>query len=283
VSPANIARSISVLFNEPQPNPFSRCRCVTSLRNILVNLIYGLSFRENQGNRSRQLPSHFMNLRTPEQTPSPFRLGSCIRSGIVSPKTLNWNEFAAWSAWYYFVLIFILPTGSSSGMRIEASFREPLPMDKWDSRFCELVKFVSEWSKDPNAKVGAVVFAKRGGDVSIGYNGFPMGVEDSAERLNDQEMKLEIVVHAEQNALIAAGSRTTGSTLYVWGKPVCARCAGLIIQARVRRVVAPSPETVGVESKWYNTGEIAHQMLAEAGIEVDFYSDSMSKRCASKC
>jgi dCMP deaminase len=110
-----------------------------------------------------------------------------------------------------------------------------------------------------------------------------MGVEDSAERLNDQEMKLEIVVHAEQNALIAAGSRTTGSTLYVWGKPVCARCAGLIIQARVRRVVAPSPETVGVESKWYNTGKIAHQMLAEAGIEVDFYSDSMSEGCASKC
>ncbi|PAJ91175.1 hypothetical protein CJO69_28670 [Burkholderia ubonensis] len=56
-------------------------------------------------------------------------------------------------------------------------------MNKWDSRFCELAKFVSEWSKDPNAKVGAVVFANRGGDVSIGYNGFPMGVEDSAHVL----------------------------------------------------------------------------------------------------
>ncbi|MCX8520243.1 MAG: deaminase, partial [Rhodoferax sp.] len=104
-------------------------------------------------------------------------------------------------------------------------------MDKWDVRFCELAKFVSEWSKDPSAKVGAVVFSKRGGDVSIGYNGFPMGVEDSAERLEDQEMKLELVVHAEQNALIAAGSRSAGSTLYVWGKPICARCAGSIIQA----------------------------------------------------
>ncbi len=37
------------------------------------------------------------------------------------------------------------------------------PMQKWDKRFCKLARFVSEWSKDPNAKVGAVVFSKRGG------------------------------------------------------------------------------------------------------------------------
>jgi dCMP deaminase len=146
------------------------------------------------------------------------------------------------------------------------------PMDKWDARFCELAKFVSEWSKDPNAKVGAVIFSKRGGDVSIGYNGFPMGVEDSAERLEDQEMKLELVVHAEQNALIAAGSRTAGSTLYVWGKPICARCAGSIIQAGVKRIVAPSPESVPADSKWHKTGRVSHQIFLEAGVQVDFYS-----------
>lgn len=145
------------------------------------------------------------------------------------------------------------------------------PMDKWDTRFCELAEFVSQWSKDPNAKVGAVVFAKRGGDISIGYNGFPMGVEDSAERLEDQEIKLELIVHAEQNALIAVGSRAAGSTIYVWGKPVCARCAGSIIQAGVKRVVALGPDSVDSTSKWHGTGKIAHQMFVEAGIEVDFY------------
>ncbi|WP_325099123.1 dCMP deaminase family protein [Burkholderia contaminans] len=133
---------------------------------------------------------------------------------------------------------------------------ESKPMNKWDSRFCELAKFVSEWSKDPNAKVGAVVFANRGGDVSIGYNGFPMGVEDSAERLENKEIKLELVVHAEQNALIAAGSRALGSTIYVWGKPVCARCAGSIIQAGIKRVVALSPESVEAGSRWYQTGKV---------------------------
>lgn len=103
------------------------------------------------------------------------------------------------------------------------------PMERWDARFCELAKFVSEWSKDPNAKVGSVVFSKRGGDISIGYNGFPMGVEDSAERLDDPTIKLELVVHAEQNGFFAAGPSDQGGTTYVWGKPVCARCAGVII------------------------------------------------------
>lgn len=99
-----------------------------------------------------------------------------------------------------------------------------------------------------------------------------MGVEDSAERLQDSDMKLELVVHAEQNALIAAGSRAAGATLYVWGKPVCARCAGSIIQAGIKRVVALNPDSVPDDSKWHKTGKVAHQIFLEAGVEVDFYS-----------
>lgn len=143
------------------------------------------------------------------------------------------------------------------------------PMQKWDMRFCELARYISGWSKDPNAKVGAVVFSKKGGNISIGYNGFPMGVEDSAERLTDKETKLELVVHAEVNALIAAGGRAEGSTIYVWGKPICARCAGPIIQAGVRRVVAVTPGET--DSQWDKSGKTARDMLLEAGISVDFY------------
>lgn len=147
---------------------------------------------------------------------------------------------------------------------------ESKSMEKWDRRFCELAKYISEWSKDPNAKVGAVLFSKKGGNISIGYNGFPMGVEDSAERLTDKAIKLELVVHAEVNALIAAGSRAEGSTVYVWGKPICARCAGPIIQAGVQRVVALAPGNT--ESQWDKSGKSAHEMFLEAGITVDFYT-----------
>ncbi len=148
---------------------------------------------------------------------------------------------------------------------------ESQPMKKWDKRFCDLAKYVSEWSKDPNAQVGAVVFSKKGGDISIGYNGFPMGVEDSVERLEDSEMKLELIVHAEQNALIAAGSRTHGGTIYVWGKPICARCAGMIIQAGIKRIVALSPNSVSTDSKWHKTGQYSKQMFQEAGVITDFF------------
>lgn len=151
---------------------------------------------------------------------------------------------------------------------------ESIPMDKWDRRFCELARHVSEWSKDPKAKVGAVLYAKKGGSISIGYNGFPMGVEDSADRLKDSETKLELVVHAEINAIIAAGSRAVGSTLYVWGKPICARCAGPIIQSGVKRIVALNPKAENGNSKWKKSGELAHEMFKEAGIQVGFYTVS---------
>lgn len=148
---------------------------------------------------------------------------------------------------------------------------EVKPMAKWDKRFCELSKFVSEWSKDPNAKVGAVVVSSRGGAAGLGYNGFPVGVEDSAERLEDGSVKQEMIIHAEQNALINAGSKAEGATIFVWGKPVCCRCAGLIIQAGIKRVVALNPNAIEPESKWHITGKRALEMFNEANIVVDFY------------
>jgi dCMP deaminase len=49
------------------------------------------------------------------------------------------------------------------------------------------------------------------------------------------------------------------------GKPVCARCAGTIIQGGIKRVIAEEPRDE--KSKWYETGVIAIQMMEEAGIE----------------
>ena len=52
----------------------------------------------------------------------------------------------------------------------------------WDIKFLKLAQHVSDWSKDPSTKVGAVVVDKDNRIVSIGYNGFPKGVQDD-ERL----------------------------------------------------------------------------------------------------
>jgi dCMP deaminase len=143
-----------------------------------------------------------------------------------------------------------------------------MSLDKWDDRFLEVAAVAAKWSKDRNAQVGAVVVDSQGQIAGVGYNGFPKLVEDTADRYEDQETKLEMVVHAEVNAILGAGVRARGASVYVVGKPVCARCAGSLIQAGVKRVVAaqPEPETDG-ESKWARYGRIACTMMEEAKVE----------------
>lgn len=59
--------------------------------------------------------------------------------------------------------------------------------------------------------------------------------------------------------------------MYVWGKPICARCAGPIIQAGIKRIVAPWPESVPEDSKWRETGIWAKKMFEESKITTDYY------------
>ena len=61
------------------------------------------------------------------------------------------------------------------------------------------------------------------------------------------------------------GKRARGATLYVAGKPVCARCAGAIIQSGIERVVAEEP-TNDDNLKWNRTGRIAVEMMTEAEV-----------------
>ncbi|MDA0998313.1 MAG: dCMP deaminase family protein [Proteobacteria bacterium] len=137
---------------------------------------------------------------------------------------------------------------------------------KWDRRFMELATFIAGWSKDPSTKVGAVVVQPRNRRiVATGYNGFPAGVEDSEDRLGDRSIKYEMVVHAEQNALMFAGNQAEGCTLYVTPLPPCARCAVLIIQSGVRRVVSPTPDKS--KEPWATQSKIAEQMFKESKVE----------------
>lgn len=140
---------------------------------------------------------------------------------------------------------------------------------KWDRRFMELAEFIAQWSKDPSTKVGAVIIDPRNKRiVSTGFNGFPFGVEDTADRLEDRSIKYEMVVHAETNALMFAGEQANGCTLFVTPLPPCARCAVLIIQAGIQRVISPTPDTS--KEPWKTQFAISSQMFEEAGISVEF-------------
>ena len=142
-------------------------------------------------------------------------------------------------------------------------------LDKWDQRFMDLANFVAAWSKDPSTQVGAVIanpHTKR--VVSMGYNGFPSGVSDHDHRLENREIKYEMIVHAETNALLFAGPAAENCTLYVTPLPPCARCGVVIIQAGIQRVVAPIPNKS--KEHWNTQSEISEQMFSEAGVELEY-------------
>lgn len=142
-------------------------------------------------------------------------------------------------------------------------------LDKWDQRFLDLAAFIADWSKDPSTQVGAVIaHPKSRRIIATGFNGFPAGVEDTASRLETREIKYEMVVHAEQNALLFAGPAAEGCTIYVTPLPPCARCAVIIIQAGICRVVCPALDMS--KEPWATQSRIAEEMFGEAGIEIDY-------------
>ncbi len=61
--------------------------------------------------------------------------------------------------------------------------------EKWDLRFIELAKHIAAGSKDPSTKVGCVVVGEDREIRSTGFNGFPRGINDDIERLENREMK----------------------------------------------------------------------------------------------
>lgn len=148
----------------------------------------------------------------------------------------------------------------------------------WDRYFLNIAKEVSTASKDPSSKLGAVVVDEMGRVVGTGYNGFPRGVQDTEERYNDRELKYELVVHAEVNAIITAGDRARGSTLYVypgWGRPcMCTGCCKVAIQSGIKRVVGLlRPVDEERFKRWEASLKLAQMMCDEAGIETVTYNE----------
>jgi len=142
----------------------------------------------------------------------------------------------------------------------------------WGNRYTCLAKEISTWSKDPSTQVGAVVIGNNGEVLSQGYNGFPRGIKDTAARLKDRERKYNLVVHAEMNAIYNAGLNGVslkGSTLYVYGLPVCNECAKGIIQVGIDKVIATRP--ADYNEKWDESIKDAKALFKEA--EVDYIID----------
>ena len=139
--------------------------------------------------------------------------------------------------------------------------------EKWNRRFISLAEFISEWSKDPSSKIGAVIVDSKRRIVSTGYNGFPVGIADGGKRLNDRELKYKMVLHAEENAIMFAKQSLDGCSLYVTMMPPCSHCASLIIQSGIKNVYVPKSE---IPERWRDSVELTMEMFAEAGVNLTF-------------
>ena len=138
-------------------------------------------------------------------------------------------------------------------------------IDKWHLRFLRLAREVSSWSKDPSTQVGCVIVDQSRRVVSLGFNGLPAGMRDTAERLLNRDLKLALTIHAEENALLFAGRPVHGCVAFVTRHP-CARCAAKLIQSGIGAVIYLSNSDF--DRRWADNLAISGQALTEAGIHV---------------
>ena len=126
-------------------------------------------------------------------------------------------------------------------------------------------------SKDRSTKVGAVVIDDDFNVRISGYNGMPRGVDDNVETRHERPLKYMWFSHAEENCIAQAarvGVSLKGCTILLTSLFPCTTCSRLIIQAGIKRVIAPK---VCDNSRWDEQAAIALEMLHEAGVEVEYY------------
>lgn len=147
-------------------------------------------------------------------------------------------------------------------------------MRKWDEHFLRLAELTSRVSKDPSTKVGAVLVSPDRTDIILGYNGFPRKMPDLPEHYENREEKYSRIVHGEVNAVLLARRSVQGYTLYTWPCLSCERCAVLMIQAGIERVVAPYPAE-DMRSRWGTSLDRSRQFFRECGVSVCEYGEGL--------
>ena len=143
-----------------------------------------------------------------------------------------------------------------------------LAQKRWDEYFIGLCIYAAKKSKDRSTKLGAVIVGPENQVLSMGYNGFPRGVDDEQEEYHERPLKYLITEHAERNAIYNAalsGISLRGSTLYLPFEPTpCCRCTRGVIQAGVVSIVGTTIKFTGKGKQWDEDLAFANQMLKQA-------------------
>lgn len=140
----------------------------------------------------------------------------------------------------------------------------------WDDFFMGLADYVSQKSKDRSRKIGCVIVDKRNVVLSLGWNGFPRGINDDVDDRHERPQKYLWSEHSERNSIynaVSKGVNLSGTKMYVNWYPCC-DCARAIIQADIGDLVCMEPDWD--DKNWKNHFEITRQMFGEASVNVKF-------------
>lgn len=163
----------------------------------------------------------------------------------------------------------------------QISYRRP----SWDEYFMELANTASKRATCDRGRSGCVIVKDKQLLVT-GYVGSPAGLPHCDEvghlfrktieedgRITNHCVR---TVHAEQNAICQAARRgiaLEGATLYCRMTP-CRTCAMLIINCGIKRVVC---------EKKYHAGAESEEMLRQAGVKLEFFSEEVLKYENQSC
>lgn len=123
----------------------------------------------------------------------------------------------------------------------------------WDEYFILQAIMASFKSKDPATKVGCVFVDQNNHQLTMGYNGFVAGIDETKLPWGkDKDQPLEhqkygYVVHSEANAILHSPTSLEGSKCYVTLFP-CNECAKLLASVKVKEVIYMSDKHQGTES-----------------------------------
>lgn len=149
-----------------------------------------------------------------------------------------------------------------------------MSQETWDGFFFDIIGVAKTKSKDRASKIGTVIVGPDNEIRTVGFNGFPRGVDDSVNARHERPAKYLWTEHAERNAFYTAariGTALLGCTIYLNWWP-CSDCARGIIQSGISEVVIDGRDYAEKEAKWAERWkeqcDTAKVMLAEAGVVV---------------
>jgi dCMP deaminase len=144
-------------------------------------------------------------------------------------------------------------------------------MDKTKAiKYFKLVRYRADtFSKDPSTKVGCLLLAPESLQIlSMGYNGFPRGVDENDQSRWERPIKYSFVEHSERNCLYNAcrsGVCTNNSIAIITLYPCCDCCRALI-QSGIKTVITAVPDFD--HHRWGDDFKISKLMFEEAKVDI---------------